>query len=82
MTIASRKTLVFGLDGFDFAYAERLAVPGRMPWFASMLRSGALVTTRNPELPGSEWVSAACGVSPAQHGYTHTSQLRVGTCLP
>ena len=50
-----------------------------MPWLAALQREGSFVATHAPELPGSEWVNAACGVSPAHHGYLHTSQLRVGT---
>ena len=74
-----RKTLIFGLDGYDLEHAKRLADGGRLPWLKLLLDSGSLITTRCSVLPGSEWVNAACGVDPSHHGYLHTSQLRVGT---
>lgn len=74
-----RRTLILGLDGFDFQFAQDLAGDGHMPWMRTMLARGSLVTTHAPELPGSEWVNAACGVSAAHHGYLHTSQLRLGS---
>ncbi len=79
MNAVSERTLVFGLDGFDFGFARTLASRGRMPWFSAQLQQGSFVATHASELQGSEWVNAACGVSAAHHGYLHTSQLRVGT---
>ena len=73
------RTIVLGLDGFDFEFAKTLAKRGRLPWFATQLQRGSHVTTHCPTLPGSEWANAASGVSAAYHGYLHTSQLRVGT---
>jgi predicted AlkP superfamily phosphohydrolase/phosphomutase len=73
------RTLVFGLDGFDFDYAQRLASRGLLPWLSSQLQQGSFVATDGSTLSGSEWVNAACGVSAAHHGYLHTSQLRLGT---
>ncbi len=73
------RTIVFGLDGFDFEFAKSLARQGRLPWLSAQLQHGSQVATRCSTLPGSEWASAACGVSAAHHGYLHTSQLRVGT---
>ncbi len=73
------RTLIFGLDSFDFSFARRLAAKGRMPWLSAQLQQGSFVATHGSTLQGSEWVNAACGVSAAHHGYLHTSQLRVGT---
>jgi len=71
--------LIFGLDGFDFKYAQTLAASGHMPWLRSILDQGSLVSTACAAFPGSEWVNMACGVDPASHGYLHTEQLVPGT---
>jgi predicted AlkP superfamily phosphohydrolase/phosphomutase len=73
------RTLIFGLDGYDFEFATRLAHRGELPWLREQLRRGSTVETRCPTLPGSEWVNVACGVGAAQHGYFHPYQLRTGT---
>jgi len=73
------RTIVFGLDGYDFELALQLAQRGQLPWLSSQLQRGTHVSTRCATLPGSEWVNTACGVSAAHHGYLHTTQLRAGT---
>ncbi len=73
------RTLVFGLDGYDFEFATRLARRGALPWLRAQLQRSSTVETHCPTLPGSEWVNVACGVGAAQHGYFHPNQLRAGT---
>jgi predicted AlkP superfamily phosphohydrolase/phosphomutase len=79
MNATQRRTVVLGLDGFDFSLARRLAGRGLLPWFDARLRQGSLISTHGSVLAGSEWVNAACGVSAAHHGYLHLSQLQAGT---
>lgn len=79
MTTTVPRTLIFGLDGFDFDHARRLVRAGHLPWLGARLSSGSFVETHCPVLPGSEWVNAATGVDASHHGYLHTSQIRVGS---
>ncbi len=73
------RLLVVGLDGLDLNALQRWSGAGDLPFLNGLLASGHLVSTHDDALPGSQWVNLATGVSPGQHGWLHTTQLKAGT---
>lgn len=65
-----RRCLVVGIDGLPKTLLERLAKQGVMPYCASLLTCGSLISLRAPapEVSSTSWSTFLTGVNPARHG--------------
>lgn len=65
-----RRCLVIGVDGLPKTILEQLAEESVMPFCASLLRQGNLVSLRAPvpEVSSTSWATFLTGVNPARHG--------------
>lgn len=73
-----RRCLVVGIDGLPKIMLEQLAAQGVMPFCASLLRQGSLVSLRAPvpEVSSTSWATFLTGVNPARHGIFGFIDLR------
>ena len=65
-----KRCLVIGIDGLPKTLLEQLAAQEVMPFCASLLRQGTLVSLRAPvpEVSSTSWATFLTGVNPARHG--------------
>lgn len=73
-----RRCLVVGIDGLPKILLEQLAEQGVMPFCASLLQQGSLVSLRAPvpEVSSTSWTTFLTGVNPARHGVYGFIDLR------
>ncbi len=75
------RSVVLGVDSLDLALLRRWSAQGLLPFFASMLSDGSLVSlsTVSRVLQGAVWPSLLSGRSPGHHGSYFLTQLTNGT---